>query len=118
MSLRVVSRRAVRGFTLVELMVVVAIIAVAAGLFVRMSSRAPRGDKAAAFARSLVLSAHEARQAALSVGELARLRIDSAKRQVISERFDTTQNKWVTLGGALQAPSGVLLCDVVGSVVI
>jgi prepilin-type N-terminal cleavage/methylation domain-containing protein len=105
--------RGAAGFTLTELMVVVAILAIAVGVAARVSSKSPRADKAAAFARSLVLTAHEARQAALTLGQPTRLRVVSALNppQIVSERFDTVSGTWVTLGGAIQAPSGVQLCD-------
>jgi prepilin-type N-terminal cleavage/methylation domain-containing protein len=106
------------GFTLTELMVVVAILAIAVGVAARISSKSPRGDKAAAFARSLVLTAHEARQAALTLGQPTRLRVVSASTQLVSERFDSLSGTWVTLGGAVQAPNGVQLCDTAATPVL
>jgi prepilin-type N-terminal cleavage/methylation domain-containing protein len=106
------------GFTLTELMVVVAILAIAVGVAARVSSKAPRSDRAAAFARTMVQSAHEARQAALTFGQPTRLRVVSASSQLVSERFDSVSGTWVTLGGVIQAPGGVQLCDTAATPVL
>jgi prepilin-type N-terminal cleavage/methylation domain-containing protein len=107
-------RQHTRAFTLVELMTVVVIVAVVAVVAARLSSRRPRGERGAQFARGLIVAAHEARATALSYGVTTRIRVDAARRQVITEQAlpNTSPATWAPLGTTLQAASGVELCDV------
>ena len=97
-------------------MVVVAIIAILATIAVRLSAKAPRGEKAGAFARQLILAAHEARETAITVGATTRLRLISATNRIVNERLDPNTGVWLPIGGGAVAPSGVELCSVAAGV--
>jgi prepilin-type N-terminal cleavage/methylation domain-containing protein len=100
------------GFTLVELMIVVAIITVVAVLAVR-SSRGVRGDQAPAFTRSLLAAAHQARQSAMALGLPTRLLLDLGPPIVIRSqaRDPNDPTKWVALGGINAIPRSMVLCE-------
>lgn len=104
-----------RGFTLVELMVVIAILAGVTTAGLMMYGRAVRGDAAPGFARGLVGMVNQARQSALSTGLYARVRYvpggSGLQGAVFLETQDPTNTaNWVDLGGQVQAPSGIELC--------
>jgi prepilin-type N-terminal cleavage/methylation domain-containing protein len=107
---RVRGRRSA-GFTLVELMVVVALVGVVAALATRLYSRGVRGEAAPAFARSLLAAVQETRHAALSLGRPMRLRLEPATTgaQVIIDQWDPSSSTWVAQNG-MTVPSGVDLC--------
>jgi prepilin-type N-terminal cleavage/methylation domain-containing protein len=99
------------GFTLVELMVVVALVGVVATLAARLYSRGVRGEAAPAFARSLLATIQETRHGALVLGRPMRLRLvpGNPGAQVIVDQWDPTGATWVAQNG-VSVPSGVNLC--------
>jgi prepilin-type N-terminal cleavage/methylation domain-containing protein len=104
-----------RGFTLVELMVVVAIVALVSAFALR-ATRSGRSDTASTFARGVVGAVHEARQAAISLGVPTRMVLNvpvGATPAVIrTESLDPTDStQWLPLGGSVPAGRGVDLCD-------
>jgi prepilin-type N-terminal cleavage/methylation domain-containing protein len=111
------TRRA-RGFTLVELMVVVTIVAIVAVVGTKLSSKYRRGSEAAGFARSLTIAAHQAREAAITLKTTTRLRVDHVNKKVFVEQVlnaSANPQTWQDLGGALTAPSDVDLCNTLGT---
>ncbi len=81
------------GFTLVELMVVVAIVGLVAALAARMYSRGVRGEQAPGFARSMMATMLEARHLAVSLGQTTRVTI--ATSTVLTESYDPTSQTWL-----------------------
>src|SRR6516225_8405394 len=92
-------RRRDGGFTLVELMVVVALMTVVAALAIRMMSRASRGERAPAFARSVLAMAHRARQTAIINGRPTRITIYSTgtSSSIVSEMLQPNGTTWQKL---------------------
>lgn len=103
-----------RGFTLVELMIVIVILAGVTTAGLMIYGRAVRGDAAPGFARGLVGMVNQARQSALSSGLYARMNLQpstSTLPGVFLETQDPTNTaSYIDLGGRLQPPSGVELC--------
>ncbi|HEY7956440.1 MAG: Tfp pilus assembly protein FimT/FimU [Polyangia bacterium] len=115
-----------RGFTLIELMVVVAIIAGVTTAGMVMYGKAVRGDKAPGFARSLVGMINQARQAAITSGGYSRLALtigtsgaastlscqqQDPKLTAVSTNISAVTT-WVDLGGTMAAPNDVEFCAV------
>jgi type IV fimbrial biogenesis protein FimT len=105
--------RRARGFTLVELMVVVAIVALVAGVAARMYSRGSRGEAAPSFARSLMSVVLEARHQALTLGRTTRVTLappaaGKAAMTVATAVWDGTQ--WAPQN-TLSVPTAVQLCN-------
>jgi prepilin-type N-terminal cleavage/methylation domain-containing protein len=107
-------RRRDGGFTLVELMVVVALMTVVAALAIRMMSRASRGERAPAFARSVLAMAHRARQTAIINGRPTRITIYSTgtSSSIVSEMLQPNGTTWQKLDGTDGMEHGVDVCDV------
>src|SRR5690349_24683900 len=80
--------RQMAGFTMIELMIVVGMMAIVAALAVRVMSRASRGERAPAYARSVLAMVHHARQTAIVSGKPTRITIyaNGASSSIISER--------------------------------
>src|SRR5438552_3266168 len=89
------------GFTMVELMVVVGMMAIVAALAVRVMSRASRGERAPSFARSVLAMVHHARQVSLVSGKPTRIAIygNNSSSSISSER-QQADGTWVKLDGA------------------
>ncbi len=103
-----------RGFTLVELLIVIAIIAGATTAGMRIYSRGVRGEKAPSFARSLLAVAQEARHNAASTGGFARLRVELgtnvpyvASEQQNPDPVAAATVPWIPISGDVVAPQGV-----------
>jgi prepilin-type N-terminal cleavage/methylation domain-containing protein len=103
------------GFTLVELMVVVALVSVVGALAARIYSRGAQGEAAPGFGRSLMGTMLDARHLALTLGRTARVTLapDSPAMHVTTEAWqpamDTTPGAWVQQS-RMQVPSTVRLC--------
>jgi prepilin-type N-terminal cleavage/methylation domain-containing protein len=100
-----------RGFTLVELMVVVTIVGLVAALAARMYSRGVTGETAPAFARSLMSTLLEARHSALALGRATRVTLtpSSPAMRVVSEAWDPTSGRWL-VQTTLSVPTSLQLC--------
>ena len=105
------SRRA-RGFTLVELMVVVTIIAIGAALASGMYARGVRGEKAPALARSLVAVLLDARHSAVALGRATRVQLlpTTPAMQLVVDEWNPTTATWTTQS-LVAVPSGLELCQ-------
>src|SRR5215831_7878498 len=101
------------GFTLVELMVVVALMTVVAALAIRVMSKASRGERAPAFARSVLAMAHRARQTALINGRPTRITISATgtSSSITSEMMQPDGTTWQKLDGTDGMEHGVEVCD-------
>ncbi len=90
------------GFTLVELMVVVAIVSVVGALAARMYSKGVRGESAPAFTRTLMSTVMDARHMALTLGRMTRVTLAPAASTstpamtVTTDAYDPTVPTWVT----------------------
>jgi Tfp pilus assembly protein FimT len=102
------------GFTIVEVMAVLAMMVVVSFLAVRLMSRGRRAEAAPAFARNLLTTLHQARQTALASARATRVTIappvGTAPSTVTSE-MQQLDGTWVILGGTQNAPQGLELCD-------
>jgi prepilin-type N-terminal cleavage/methylation domain-containing protein len=111
-----------RGFTLVELMVVVAIMGTVGAMGTILVRRALNANKAPAFARTFISVVHETRHAALTNGTSARLRIvpgTTTPTQIYSELLDpgdSSKSSWL-LNGVTNSPILVQFCQPTASVV-
>ncbi|HJZ85673.1 MAG TPA: prepilin-type N-terminal cleavage/methylation domain-containing protein [Polyangia bacterium] len=98
------------GFTLIELMVVVAIIIVVSVLAVRFYSGGRRGAAADSFARTMLALAHQARQYSMATRSQTRLRfVPGAPPVVFLEQFDTAAATWAPISQT-PLPADVQLC--------
>src|SRR5262245_23652370 len=103
------------GFTMVELMVVVGMMAIVAALAVRVMSRASRGERAPSFARSVLAMVHHARQVSLVSGKPTRIAIyASSSMSSISSERQQADGTWVKLDGAEPSAHGIDVCDAQG----
>src|SRR5262249_13617983 len=101
-----------KGFTLVELMVVVALMTVVAALAIRIMSRASRGERAPAFARSVLAMAHRARQGAMINGQPTKLTISAnGSSSQITSWLMQADGTWAKLDGTDPTSHGVDVCD-------
>ena len=105
------------GFTLVELMVVVAIIALSGALAARFYSRGARGESAPAFARSALATMLDARHMALTMGRPVAVNVDGVTGALVTSSYDPTTKSWSTQSQTRTAvPSSVQLCTPVSGV--
>ncbi|HEX9103027.1 MAG TPA: prepilin-type N-terminal cleavage/methylation domain-containing protein [Polyangia bacterium] len=102
------------GFTLVELMVVVAIISVVGALAARLYSRGVRGETAPGLARTLMSTMLDARHMALTLGRPTRVTLAPAASTatpamtVTTALYDTT-SAWVDQS-KVSVPTSMQLC--------
>ena len=115
LMMRTRTRRAA-GFTLVELMTVVAIIGIVATLAGALLLAGVRGETAPAFARAVLSSVLDARH----IGAHARAAdVDHARRRpsgrIVTSAYDTTTSTW-RAQSAMALPSTLQLCTPASSV--
>jgi prepilin-type N-terminal cleavage/methylation domain-containing protein len=111
------ARRRGAGFTLVELMVVVAIIGTVGAMGVVLVRRALNANKAPSFARTFLSIIHDTRHAALANGHPSRLTIipgtaTAQPTQIVTEILDpadATKTNWVALT-TTWAPQVIQFC--------
>lgn len=100
------------AFTLVELMIVVAIIGLVGSLAARLYSRGVRGEAAPSFARTLMSTMLEARHTALTLGRASRVTLTpgTPAMRVVTDQWDPSTSTWVTQG-TVWVPSSLQLCQ-------
>jgi prepilin-type N-terminal cleavage/methylation domain-containing protein len=103
------TRRRTQGFTLPELMAVVAIICVVGALAARMYSAGVRGETAPAFARSVLGAMADARHMAVALGKRTRITLNTSPMRLDTESQEPTTGGWVAQG-SLKLPSTLQLC--------
>jgi prepilin-type N-terminal cleavage/methylation domain-containing protein len=104
-----------KGFTLVELMTVVAIVGIVAALAARLFSRGTRGENASSLARTLMTTMMDAHHQALTLGQPIRVRFTgesgTIKGSVSTAQYvaNAATPAWVPQS-TLALPSGLQLC--------
>jgi prepilin-type N-terminal cleavage/methylation domain-containing protein len=105
-------RRRARGFTLPELMAVVAIVTIVGALAARMYSGGVRGETAPAFARSAMATFADARHNAVALGKPTRIMIAKSPMRLETQTVEPTDStKTYKTQGSLKLPSTLQLCD-------
>jgi prepilin-type N-terminal cleavage/methylation domain-containing protein len=113
-----------RGFTLIEMMIVVSIIAVVGAVAVRIFSRGTRAERLPSTARDLTAHLHEARHAAISLGQTTRVTFNlptapGVRSSFLVERLNAPNStSWESLGPIIQVPDGVEICDLLAGAVL
>jgi prepilin-type N-terminal cleavage/methylation domain-containing protein len=115
------ARRSAGGFTLVELMVVVAIIGTIGAMGALLVRRALNANKAPSFARNFLSMVHETRHAAFANGRATRLTIDTTVTPMviyseILDPSDANKSTWLP-NGKTTLPAMVQFCQPTASVV-
>jgi len=96
-----------RGYTLVELLMVVGIMAVLAAITVPMTGNAVRYIKVSGDARDLANATAVTKMRAAAKFSQARLYIDVIGKQYYVQTYDKTTSAWVTDGGTTSLASTV-----------
>jgi len=107
--MRVRSRHS--GFTLVELMVVVAIVGIAGMMAARLYSRGVRGENAPSVARTMMATMMDAHHNALTLGQPVRATLDGTAKTVTMAQYvaNSATPAWVPQS-TLALPSTLQLC--------
>lgn len=109
------------GFTLVELMVVVAIVGIVGALAARMYSKGARGETAPAFARNLMSTMLDARHLAVTLGQPVSVTLNGAgspsPMTVWTAAYDPTTTTWKRQS-TLALPTSVVLCTPANTVTL
>src|SRR5438876_1067528 len=100
------------GFTTTELLCALGIVGIVSVLAVRGGGRGRKGELAPAFARTVLATVHQARQAAIAKQRRTRLTVNFVNNTLQSEIQDSSGN-WTTLNGVLTPPNGVSFCTLV-----
>src|SRR5262245_46767785 len=96
------------GFTLVELMIVVAMLVIVSFLAVRIMSKGRRGEAAPAFARTLMSTVNQARTRTMAQGRPTRITIaPSPTGARLTSAWQTIDGDWVQLDDLNPTPLGL-----------
>ena len=101
--------RRARGFTLVELMIVVAIIAIAGAVGLSVYSRSARSEQVPGTTRALYGLVTEARHAAMAQGRTTRVQLAITPRRLVSEQRNAANTAWEPIA-TYPVPASVEVC--------